>query len=79
MPLIVLTVYVVSKRGVPLYRQSQQAGDAMVRVVREDAQEIRIIKALSRKEYEQRRFETVNTGLMEDSIKASANMAISKN
>ena len=77
MPLIVLTVYVVSKRGVPLYSRSQQAGDAMVRVVREDAQGIRVIKALSRKDYEQSRFEAVNRDLMKDSLSAAANMAVS--
>ena len=77
MPLIVLTVYIVSKRGVPLFRDSQQAGDAMVRVVREDAQGIRVIKALSRKGYEQSRYETVNQGLMKTSLSAAANIAIS--
>ena len=77
MPLIVLTVYIVSKRGVPLYSQSQQAGDAMVRVVREDAQGIRVIKALSRKGYEQSRFEAVNRELMHDSLRAAANTSVS--
>ena len=77
MPLIVLTVVIVSKRGVPLYRQSQQSGDAMVRVVREDAQGIRVIKALSRKEYEQERYEAVNEQLVRDGMKASANMSVS--
>ena len=77
MPLIVLTVWIVSKRGVPLFRESQQAGDAMVRVVREDAQGIRVIKALSRKEYEQGRYETVNGQLARDSLRASANMSVS--
>ena len=77
MPLIVLTVWIVSKRGVPLYRRSQQAGDAMVRVVREDAQGIRVIKALSRKEYEQGRYEVVNDELARDSLRASANMSVS--
>ena len=77
MPLIVLTVFIVSKRGVPLYRRSQQAGDAMVRVVREDAQGIRVIKALSRKEYEQTRYETVNANLAKDGLRAAANMSVS--
>ena len=77
MPLIVLTVVIVSKRGVPLYRQSQQSGDAMVRVVREDAQGIRVIKALSRKEYEQARYEEVNHQLVRDGMRASANMSVS--
>lgn len=77
MPLIVLTVVIVSKRGVPLYRRSQQSGDAMVRVVREDAQGIRVIKALSRKEYEQTRYETVNANLARDGLNAAANMSVS--
>ena len=77
MPLIVLTVVIVSKRGVPLYRRSQQSGDAMVRVVREDAQGIRVIKALSRKEYEQTRYETVNANLAKDGLNAAANMSVS--
>ena len=77
MPLIVLTVVIVSKRGVPLYRKSQQSGDAMVRVVREDAQGIRVIKALSRKEYERGRYEAVNEQLVRDGMKASANMSVS--
>ena len=77
MPLIVLTVYVVSKRGVPLYSRSQQSGDAMVRVVREDAQGIRVIKALSRKKYEQARYDIVNQNLVRDGLRAAANMSVS--
>ncbi len=77
LPLIVATVFVVSKRGVPLYRQSQQAGDAMVRVVREDAQGIRVIKALSRAEYEKGRYERVNRHLVHSEMAAAANMSIS--
>lgn len=77
MPLILLTVCLVSRRGVTLYREAQQAGDAMVRVVREDAQGIRVIKALSRKEYERSRYEVVNRGLLQSSLRAAANMAIS--
>ncbi len=77
MPLILLAVFIISKRGVPLYRQAQQAGDAMVRVVREDAQGIRVIKALSRTEYEQARYDHVNRRLVRDELRATANMAIS--
>lgn len=77
LPFIVLTVWMVSRRGVPLYQKSQQSGDAMVRVVREDAQGIRVIKALSRKKYEQERYERVNRDLAHDGLKASATMAIS--
>ncbi len=77
LPLILLAVFIVSKRGVPLYRRAQAAGDDMVRVVREDAQGIRVIKALSRTGYEQTRYEAVNRDLSDRELKASANMAIS--
>lgn len=77
MPLIVLTVYLVSKRGVTLFKNSQRSGDAMVRVVREDAQGIRVIKALSRKEYEKERYAAVNDQLMKDEFRASVTMAVS--
>ncbi len=77
LPFIILSVFMVSKRGVPLYRRSQAAGDAMVRVVREDAQGVRVIKALSRTRYEEGRFETVNRELTERELSAAANMAVS--
>ncbi len=77
LPFIILAVFFVSKRGVPLYRQSQAAGDAMVRVVREDAQGVRVIKALSRTCYEEGRYEAVNRDLSDKELHAAANMAIS--
>lgn len=77
LPLIVLTVWLVSRRGVPLFLKSQKSGDAMVRVVREDAMGIRVIKALSRKHYEKNRYDKVNHKLADDGLHASAVMGIS--
>lgn len=77
MPLVVLTVWLVSRRGVVLFRNSQRSGDAMIRVVREDAQGIRVIKALSRKEYEKERYARVNDNLVRDEFRAAQTMAIS--
>ena len=50
LPLIFLTVYFISRNGVPLYSKVQESVDGMVRVVREDTQGIRVIKALSKNE-----------------------------
>ena len=50
LPLIFVIVYGVSRMGVPLYSKVQQSVDGMVRVVREDSQGIRVIKALSKEE-----------------------------
>ncbi len=70
LPFIFVTVYFISRKGVPLYTKVQESVDKMVRVVREDTQGIRVIKALSKTEYEHRRYEKVNNGLSHDEQKA---------
>jgi len=69
-PLIFVTVLFISKKGVPLYAAVQKAVDSMVRVVREDVQGIRVIKALSKTDYENRRYNGVNEGLVKKEKKA---------
>lgn len=76
LPLIFVSVYFVSKKGVPLYAQVQKSVDGMVRVVREDAQGIRVIKALSKTDYEHRRYDTVNRALSRDETRAGIIMGI---
>lgn len=63
LPFIFVTVFGVSRRGVPLYVKVQKAIDSMIRVAREDVQGIRVIKALSKNEYENRRYDVVNRDL----------------
>ena len=60
MPLIILILVFVSKIGVPMYTVLQQKNDQYVRVVREDVSGIRIIKALSKEEYERNKFRRYN-------------------
>ena len=76
MPLIFAVVFSVSRRGVPLYTKVQQAIDGMVRVVREDAQGIRVIKALSKINYENKRFDSANCILRKNETKAGIIMGI---
>ena len=66
LPFIFVTVYFISRKGVPLYRGVQRSVDDMVRVVREDSQGIRVIKALSKNDYENRRYDKVNSKLSKD-------------
>lgn len=70
LPFIFLTVYFISGKGVPLYTKVQKSVDRMVRVVREDVQGIRVIKALSKTDTEHRRFNNVNASLMKDESRA---------
>lgn len=77
LPFIFITVYGISRKGLPMFRETQKAVDGMVKVVREDAQGIRVIKALSRKEYETRRYDTANRNLAAKEKKANITMAAS--
>ena len=64
LPFLTAFVIFISKKTVPMYTEVQKNVDGMVRVVREDSQGIRVIKALSKKDYERRRFDTANKSLV---------------
>ena len=76
LPFIFITVYFISKKGVPLYTKVQKAVDSMIRVVREDTQGIRVIKALSKGEYESRRYDAVNRELVRKEKRAGVTMGL---
>lgn len=76
LPFIFVIVYFVTRRGVPLYGKVQKSVDGMVRVVREDAQGVRVIKALSKVDYENRRFAECNEELSKAERRAGVIMGI---
>ena len=76
LPFIFFTVYGISRMGVPLYTKVQSAVDSMVRVVREDAQGIRVIKALSKVDYENNRYDKANSELKRNETHAGTIMGI---
>lgn len=76
MPLIFIVVYSIRRMGVPLYSNVQQSVDGMVRVVREDAQGIRVIKALSKINYENARYDKSNLTLKNNETKAGIIMGV---
>lgn len=63
LPIIALVVYFVTKTSVPLYTREQSVLDKVVRVVQENITGIRVIKALSKTDYEKARFHQVNQEL----------------
>ena len=76
LPLIFCVVFFISRKGVPLYSGVQKSVDSMVRVVREDVQGIRVIKALSKNEYENQRYDKVNAKLSKDERHAATVMGV---
>lgn len=75
-PVLIVVILGVSRYGIPLYRRVQERLDDVVRVMREDISGIRVVKALSKTEYEKRRFERSNEAMTRADIKASTIMAI---
>ncbi len=76
LPLAFFVVYKVSRKGLKLYTRLQEAYDGVVRVVRENIQGIRIIKALSKAQHEYQRFEGVNNELMSYEQRSGKTMAV---
>ena len=76
LPIIAVVVYFVTKTSVPLYTRQQTVLDKVVRTVQENITGIRVIKALSKSEYEKQRFHAVNGELTATDIKAGLITAI---
>ncbi len=76
LPLISMLVYFVTKKGVPLYTIVQKSVDSLVRTVRENISGARVIKALSKTQYEKERFESTNMQLINSEKKAAKTMAV---
>ena len=72
LPFVGIMVYYVSKKGVPYYSEFQMYVDKLVRIVRENIIGIRVIKALSKTE-----FEKINKDTSDKEKKASIVMGIS--
>lgn len=78
LPLIGISVFLITKKGLPMYTKTQKAVDGMVRVVREDCQGMRVIKALSREDFEGRRYDRANAHLSASERRAGITMAASQ-
>lgn len=76
LPLLAAVVYVVSKKSIPLFASLQAGVDRFVRLIREDIAGIRVIKALSKEDYERERFDRVNLEVVERERKATITTAI---
>ena len=76
LPIIGVVVYFVTKHSVPLYTRQQTVLDKVVRTVQENITGIRIIKALSKTDYEKQRFNRVNDELTAIDTKAGLITAI---
>lgn len=76
MPIIFIAIMFVSKVGIPMFRVVQAKIDDFVRVVREDVTGIRVIKALSKEDYERKKFGEKNNIAAQQEKKTGMVMSI---
>ena len=76
LPILILVVLFVSMKGIPMYNRVQRRLDDVVRIMRENITGIRVVKALSKTDYEKKRFAAANQRMTESDISASTVMAI---
>ncbi len=75
-PVVAVPLFFITRKSVPMYIAVQRRGDNMVRSVQEDITGIRVIKALSKTEYEDKKFESVANDLASTEFKAQRIMSL---
>lgn len=74
-PILVATIGIIAKKGIPLFRLMQVKLDKLNLVLRENLIGIRVIRAFDRINYETGRFEEANADLTDNAIKVNKIMA----
>ncbi|MDE7380212.1 MAG: ABC transporter ATP-binding protein/permease [Clostridia bacterium] len=62
-PVVTFASVLITKRSIPKYAKVQQSGDLAVRAMQENISGVRVIKALSKTQYEEEKFRNINDGL----------------
>ncbi len=75
LPLILIIVYFTSKKGIPLYRQTQKKVDVLIRTLREYITGSRVVRALSMNEHEMNRFDKSNQDTVDSELTATITMS----
>lgn len=76
LPVLIAVVIAVSAKGMPMFTRVQEKLDDIVRIMRENITGIRVVKALSKSDYEIRRFAEANANMTKRDIDAATVMAI---
>ena len=75
LPLVTILTIIISKLSLPLFTKVQESLDNLVKALRENITGIRVIKALSKQEYEKNRFSKVNKQVIDYELKSGYTMA----
>ena len=75
-PIMIILVSIISWKGIPLYDEVQKRMDTLVRLMRESITGIRVVKALGKEPYEEKRYGDANTRMAKQEVKASVIMSL---
>ena len=76
LPVVIVLIFTITRKALPLFRSIQKKLDALNLVLREHLVGIRIIRAFSRVGYEKRRFAKANKDLTDTSLRVTRLMAL---
>lgn len=75
LPVLALTIWLIARKGLPLFKAIQKKIDKLNLVMRESLTGIRVIRSFNRTNYESKRFDEANLDLTDTSIKVNKIMA----
>lgn len=75
-PVMISIMVFISFKGIPLYEKVQKSVDDIVRIMRENITGIRVVKALSKEEYEKKRYADTNEEMTARDVRAGVIMSL---
>ncbi|WP_044481166.1 ABC transporter ATP-binding protein [Paenibacillus antibioticophila] len=76
MPVLALAIFLIARKGLPLFKAIQKKIDRLNLVLREELTGIRVIRAFNRMGHEQKRFDQANQDLTDTAIRVNKIMAL---
>jgi ATP-binding cassette subfamily B multidrug efflux pump len=74
-PILALVIYLIVRKGIPLFKSMQTKIDKLNLVLRENLTGVRVIRAFNRTEHEKQRFDAANLDLTDTAVRANKIMA----
>ncbi|WP_458120968.1 ABC transporter ATP-binding protein [Paenibacillus sp. Z6-24] len=75
-PVLGLAIFLIGRKGMPLFKEMQTRLDKLNMVIRENLTGIRVIRAFNRDRYENKRFDAASRGLADTAIRVNKLMAL---
>ena len=76
LPLLILSIFLIARRGMPLFKAIQKKMDRLNLVLREGLTGIRVIRSFNRNQDEIERFDTANKDMTQTAIRVNQIMAL---